>query len=164
MSNRARFQACAWLATLSFACGGLSTPSFSQDLSFGFSNPSFGGNPGYTTHLFATANAQRTATAKNQEADDIVDGGGNDGDTGGDTRADLFVRQLEGRLLSALSAEVTAAIFGENQQEAGTVQFGDTTITFQRSPDAITLDIIDVLDGTSTTITVPQLVTTTGNG
>ena len=71
-----------------------------------------------------------------------------------------FVRQLEGRLLSALSAEVTQAIFGDDPQDSGTVEFGDTTITFDRTPEAITLDIIDALDGTSTTITVPQLVTT----
>jgi curli production assembly/transport component CsgF len=69
------------------------------------------------------------------------------------------VRQLEGRLLSALSAEVTQAIFGDDPQQSGTVEFGDTTITFDRTAGAITLNIIDALDGTTTTITVPQLIT-----
>jgi curli production assembly/transport component CsgF len=134
------------------------------DLTFQFINPSFGGNPGNSGHLLSIANAQREATAA--DADDGRRGGiggvGDGADDGRDSRADLFVRQLEGRLLSALSAEVTEAIFGEDPQEQGTVEFGDTTITFERTPEAITLDIIDLLDGTSTTITVPQLVTSNG--
>lgn len=132
-----------------------------QDLTFQFINPSFGGNAGNSAHLLNLANAQRTATAGDPSRDGgALGGGAGDGD-GGNTRADLFVRQLEGRLLSALSAEVTQAIFGDDPQQSGTVEFGDTTITFDRSPEAITLDIIDALDGTATTITVPQLVTTT---
>ena len=102
-------------------------------------NPSFGGNPGNSGS-----------------------GGGGGTTDGRDTRADLFVRQLEGRLLSALSAQVTEAIFGDTPQDQGTVEFGDTTITFNRTPEAITLDIIDAVNGTTTTITVPQLVTLSG--
>src|SRR6056297_1319235 len=143
------------------ACISCMSPAMAQDLSFQFLNPSFGGNPGYSGHLLSTANAQRTATAPERN-DDVFGGNAGGVDDARDTRADLFVRQLEGRLLSALSAEVTAAIFGDTPQDQGTVEFGDTTITFDRSADAITLNIIDALDGTSTTITVPQLVTTGG--
>lgn len=139
----------------------IASPLAAQDLKFSFINPSFGGNPGNSGHLLALANAQRDATASNAKKGGAYGGTGTDA---GDTRADLFVRQLEGRLLSALSAQVTNAIFGDNPQDSGTVEFGDTTITFDRSPDAITLNIIDVLNGTSTTITVPQLVTLAGSG
>lgn len=138
-------------------------PAAAQDLTFQFNNPSFGGNPGNSGHLLSIAGAQREATARDVDdgEDDVL--GGTDGtDDGRDSRADLFVRQLEGRLLSALSAEVTQAIFGDDPQDEGTVEFGDTTITFERTPGSITLDIIDLLDGTSTTITVPQLVTSGG--
>ena len=126
-------------------------------------NPSFGGNPGNSGHLLSIANAQRRATARDANAGNSGSGGGGGGTTDGrDTRADLFVRQLEGRLLSALSAQVTEAIFGDTPQDQGTVEFGDTTITFNRTPEAITLDIIDAVNGTTTTITVPQLVTLSG--
>jgi curli production assembly/transport component CsgF len=151
------FMASAAALSLTMTC----VPASAGDLTFNFINPSFGGNPGNSGHLLSIANAQREATASDAD----VGGGGafgsgtGDGDTGQDNRADLFVRQLEGRLLSALSAEVTQAIFGENPQDNGTVEFGDTTITFERTPEAITLDIVDLLDGTSTSITVPQLVT-----
>jgi len=114
-------------------------PAIAGDLVYQPVNPSFGGNPGNSGS-----------------------GGGGGTTDGRDTRADLFVRQLEGRLLSALSAQVTEAIFGDTPQDQGTVEFGDTTITFNRTPEAITLDIIDAVNGTTTTITVPQLVTLSG--
>lgn len=146
-------------------CAGLTAVSIpgavaAQELTFQFINPSFGGSAGNSGHLLSLANTQRTATANDPDRNDGILGANGDAADGGDTRADLFVRQLEGRLLSALSAEVTQAIFGDDPQDSGTVEFGDTTITFDRTPEAITLDIIDALDGTSTTITVPQLVTT----
>ena len=91
--------------------------------------------------------------------DNDVASGGGDTTTTGTTDADLFVRQLQGRLLSALSAQVTDAIFGENPQEDGTVTFGTTTVTFARTTSEIRLSIIDAIDGSVTDIIVPQLVT-----
>lgn len=120
-------------------------------------NPSFGGSPLNSSHLLAIAGAQREATASDFEEpvdDDLVPGGG----TGGNSEADLFVRQLQGRLFSALAGQVTEAIFGENPQDAGTVRFGDTTVTFERTLDSIRLVIADASDGTLTEIIVPQLV------
>lgn len=117
-------------------------------------NPSFGGNPLNSAHLMGLASAQRTATAS--DADDGNGGGGDPGGTPGSSDADLFVRQLQGRLLSALASQVTEAIFGENPQNSGTVQFGDTTVTFNRTLDSIELTIVDPTG--TTVIVVPQLV------
>ncbi len=148
------------LARLALCAGLFCSPAAAKDLTFKFINPSFGGNAGNSGHLLSIASAQRSATASDaDQGQGILPGDGTGTDTGRDSRADLFVRQLEGRLLSALSSEVTQAIFGSDPQDSGTVEFGDTTITFDRTPEAITLNIIDALDGTSTTITVPQLVT-----
>lgn len=121
-------------------------------------NPSFGGNPLNSSHLLGTASAQRTATA--YDADRGGSGGGTDdpGTTPGSNDADLFVRQLQGRLLSALASQVTEAIFGDNPQESGTVVFGDTTVSFSRGLDGITLQIVDKVAGTTTDIFVPQLI------
>jgi curli production assembly/transport component CsgF len=127
------------------------------DLVYSPINPSFGGNPLNSAHLLGLANAQRTATARDAVTDALGGGGtGGDGLTPGQTDADLFVRQLQGRLLSALAAQVTEAIFGENPQQSGRVQFGDTTVSFERTLDSIRLTIEDTTG--VTTIVVPQLV------
>jgi curli production assembly/transport component CsgF len=122
-------------------------------------NPSFGGNPLNSTHLFAIANAQRDATAS--DANTSVSGSGSLGGGGSTSTsaAQLFVQQLQGRLLSALASQVTDAIFGSNPQDSGTVQFGDTTVTFNRTLTSIDLTIYDATTGTTTQISVPQLVT-----
>ncbi len=131
--------------------------ALAQDLVYTPINPSFGGSPLNSSHLLSTANAQRTATARDANDDEAL--GGAALDTPGTSNADLFVRQLEGRLLSALAGQVTDAIFGDNPQDGGLVTFGTTTVEFQRTLDSIRLVIIDSLDGTVTEIIVPQLVT-----
>lgn len=133
-------------------------PATAGDLVYSPINPSFGGNPLNSSHLLGLANAQRTATAKDAKTSTDGSSGGGTGETPGNTDADLFVRQLQGRLLSALASQVTEAIFGSNPQEAGTVRFGDTTVTFERSIDSIRLIISDATGVTE--IVVPQLVTT----
>ncbi len=129
---------------------------YTQDLVYTPVNPSFGGNPLNATHLLNIANAQRQATARDADSNDPQDFGGEVDP--GPTDADLFIRQLQSRLLSALSSQVTDAIFGENPQDSGEVVFGTTTIDFERLAGSITLTITDSLDGTVTEIVVPQLI------
>lgn len=117
-------------------------------------NPSFGGNPLNSSHLMGLASAQRSATAPQP-----VGGPGSGGDPGltpGSSDAELFIRQLQGRLLSALASQVTEAIFGEDPQPGGTIIFGDTRVEFINDPEFIKLTIFD-LNG-STEIVVPRLV------
>lgn len=123
-------------------------------------NPSFGGNPLNSTHLFAGANAQRTATASDSRSSASSASGATGTGTGSTSGVDfdLFVRQLQSRLLSALSSQVTEAIFGDNGQDSGTVTFGDQQVQFERSLSAIRLVISDFSTGTTTEIEVPQLV------
>ncbi|WP_099864377.1 curli assembly protein CsgF [Pararhizobium haloflavum] len=122
-------------------------------------NPSFGGSPLNSAHLLGTAAAQREATASDAEIDEMLGGGDEPGEDTGNADADLFVRQLQGRLLSALAGQVTDAIFGDNPQDNGVVTFGDTEVAFERTLDSIALTITDFTDGSITRIVVPQLVT-----
>lgn len=135
---------------------GMSGTAFSAPLIYTPVNPSFGGNPLNSAHLMGTASAQRTATAHDADVGGPGSGDGL-GSTPGSTDADLFVRQLQGRLLSALASQVTDSIFGANPADNGTVQFGDTTVTFERTLDSIRLVITDPTG--TTEIVVPQLVT-----
>ncbi len=147
-----------WIAGASLP---LAASAHAGDLVYTPINPSFGGSPLNSAHLLATANAQREATASDfQRPATGTAGTGPTGTGTGTSDADLFVRQLQGRLLSALAGQVTDAIFGDNPQEAGTVQFGDTRVTFNRSLGSIRLVIENAADGTVTEIVVPQLQTT----
>jgi curli production assembly/transport component CsgF len=137
-------------------------PAAANDLVYTPIDPSFGGSPLNSSHLLGLANAQRDATAKDAKKSSGSGGGTGGGGTGNSqSDVDLFIQQLQGRLLSALASQVTDAIFGDNPQDHGTIQFGDTTVEFDRTLDSISLTIT-AGDGTVTTIVVPQLVTNTG--
>lgn len=140
--------------------GCAASPAGAADLVYTPINPSFGGNPLNSSHLLSIASAQKTATAYDAPKPST---GGTDG-SGGSTSTsdvDLFIRQLQGRLLSALASQVTEAIFGTNPQDHGTITFGDTTVVFDRGVADITLTITDNTTGTVTVISVPQLVSST---
>lgn len=138
-------------------------PAGAVDLVYTPINPSFGGSPLNSSHLLGLANAQRDATASDANKGTGTGSGTGGTDTGGgNSDVDLFIRQLQGRLLSALASQVTEAIFGDNPQDHGTIQFGGTSVEFDRTIDAITLRISNE-DGTVTVISVPQLVVTDDN-
>jgi curli production assembly/transport component CsgF len=119
-------------------------------------NPSFGGNPLNSSHLLSIASAQRTATASDAPVTTTPGGGGGGGSTT-QSNVDLFISQLQGRLLSALASQVTDAIFGPNPQDHGSIQFGTTTVIFDNTGTAINLTITDPTGVTF--ISVPRLVT-----
>ena len=142
------------------AAAALACPAIAADLVYTPINPSFGGNPGNSGHLLAIASAQRTATASDAPVGSGT-GGGAGGGTGGtkQSNVDLFIAQLQGRLLSALASQVTDAIFGQNPQKTGTITFGSTTVKFDRGDTTIDLTITDALTGETTIISVPVLLT-----
>ncbi|MNI72843.1 Curli production assembly/transport component CsgF [compost metagenome] len=75
--------------------------------------------------------------------------------TTGSSQGDLFARQLQSRLLSALSSQLIDAIFGENPQERGTFTLGGQTVTFFRDLESVTITITNDETGEITTIVVP---------
>lgn len=118
-----------------------------QELVYEPTNPSFGGNPFNSSHLLGVANAQNGFTAPQEEEAEQ------------ETQAELFIRQLESRLLSGLASQVTDAIFGENPQDSGVIAFDDQVIEFQRGLDSITITVMDVAAGTTTEIVLPVFTT-----
>ena len=120
------------------------SPAFAQDLVHEPISPTFGGNPFNSNHILGTANAQNDY--RDPEA------------RTSDSQADIFARQLQSRLLSALSSQIVDAIFGENPQESGVISFGGQTIEFFRSLDSVTLIIRDDTTGEETRIVVPLFV------
>ena len=127
-----------------FGAGMAACPAAAQDLSYEPINPTFGGNPFNSNHLLGIANAQNDFRDPNARTTS--------------SQADIFARQLQSRLLSALSSQLVDAIFGDNPQEQGTISFGGQTITFFRSLDSVTITIVNLETGEETTIVVPLFV------
>jgi curli production assembly/transport component CsgF len=129
---------------LALACCATATPALSQDLVHEPISPTFGGNPFNSNHILGIANAQN----KNTDPDAV-----NRND-----QSSIFARQLESRLLSALSSQIVDAIFGDNPQEQGTITFGGQTIEFFRGLDEVTLIIRNDDTGEETRIVIPLFI------
>lgn len=112
-----------------------------QDMTYQPINPTFGGNPFNSSHLLGLANAQNSRKDPSEASNN--------------SEAEIFARQLQSRLLSALSSQIVDAIFGANPQESGTISFGGQTITFVRDLENVTLTITNDGSGEVTTIVVP---------
>ena len=121
-------------------------PAGAQDLTYEPINPTFGGNPFNSGHLLGIANAQNDFRDPRSTS------------SSSNSQADIFARQLQSRLLSALSSQIVDAIFGENPQESGTIAFGGQTITFVRSLEDVTLNITNDETGEVTTIVIPTFI------
>jgi curli production assembly/transport component CsgF len=141
--NRANFGTIFVVAAFGMT---FSTPSAAQDAVYQPVDPSFGGNPFNSAHLLAIANAQN----------DFKD----PSSTANLSPADQFARQLQSRLLSALSTQIVTALFGANPQDSGTFVFGSQTVSFVRSTTDITLTITDNDTGEITTIVIPTFTPT----
>ncbi len=122
----------------------LSAPVAAQDLVHEPISPTFGGNPFNSQHVLGVANA-------NNDFRDPRASSSN-------SQADIFARQLQSRLLSALSSQIVDAIFGDNPQESGLISFGGQTIEFFRSLEEVTLIIRDDTTGEETRIVVPLFI------
>ena len=135
-------------ATVILATGALgaalAAPAQAQDIVYQPVDPSFGGNPFNSGHLLGIANAQNDYKDPSSQQSS--------------SQADIFARQLQSRLLSALSSQIVDAIFGENPQESGTISFGGQTINFVRSLTEVTLTITDDQTGEVTTIVIPTFI------
>lgn len=119
-------------------------PALAQDMSYQPVDPTFGGNPFNSSHLLGVAGAQNNYKDPASSTSN--------------SQADIFARQLQSRLLSALSTQIVDAIFGDNPQEHGTISFGGQTIEFVRSLEDVTLTITDTGTGEATTIIVPTFI------
>lgn len=121
------------------ACGAMA-----QDLTFSFTSPSFGGNSFNSSHLLALAEIQ------NQHTDDRS---GQSSTTS--SQSDLFVRQLQSRLLSSLSSGLSEVITGAQPGDTDTITIGDQQIFYERTLENITVQITNLLDGSTTEIVLP---------
>lgn len=141
---RARNCVAALVLCVTLVTTPLAAPASAQDLTYQPVDPTFGGNPFNSAHLLGVAGAQNDYRDPRSTANS--------------SQAEIFARQLQSRLLSALSTQIVDAIFGDNPQQNGTIKFGGQTISFARSLEDVTLNITDNDTGEITTIVVPTFV------
>ena len=103
-------------------------------------NPSFGGNSFNSAHLLGIAAAQKDPEKFERPS-----------------AIDNFEDIITSRLLSQIALEITDQIYGENAQESGTFQFGETSINFDRIGENLNIVIVDP-SGVSTSIVLPAPV------
>ena len=135
-----------WLLITALTGVGLGLPGIcaAQDLNYKPVNPTFGGNSFNSSHLLGVANAQNDYRDKRA--------------TSSNSQADAFARQLQSRLLSAVSSQIVDAIFGANPQERGKISLGGQTIEFVRDLVNVTITITNDQTGEVTTLVVPLFV------
>ena len=106
-------------------------------------NPSFGGNPGNTSHLMGLANAQNEPKRKAddaRQAEARLAAAARAAASGSD-RTDRFLQLLEAHLYSSLAQRVSEAVFNDNGPATGTIRFNDQQVTFTRTSGEIRLSI-----------------------
>lgn len=134
----------AWMAVVGLLAGGCGGAAIAQDITYQPVSPTFGGNPFNSNHILGVANAQNDyKDPRSQQTS---------------SQAEVFARQLQSRLLSALSSQIVNAIFGDDPQERGTITFGGQTIQFVRSLTEVTLTITNDETGEVTTIVIPTFI------
>jgi curli production assembly/transport component CsgF len=116
----------------------------SADLLYKPINPSFGGDAFNSNHL------QGLAASQNQHKESTSG-------ASSQTNTERFLAMLESRLYSSLASQVADAIFGENAQPSGTLQFDDQQISFSNDGTSIRLTVTDFTTGQVTNIVIPSL-------
>lgn len=110
-----------------------------SELSYKPINPNFGGNSFNDGILLGTANVQNPYEREREVIDPT----------------EQFVQSLQSRVFSGLARQISDSIFGENPQEEGVFTVGDQQVSFERGAEAISIEINNLADGSSTVIELP---------
>ncbi len=128
----------------------IGSQAYASTLTYTPVNPAFGGSPLNSSYLLGVAGA--------------INGYKDPSAVSNNDPGALFVQQLQGQLLSALSTQITNVIFGPNAQQSGTITFGNETIAFVKGLESVHLTITNSTTGGVTSIDIPVLQTTTSPG
>ena len=122
--------------------------SFAGPMTFKFTNPSFGGNPFASNHFMTLMEAQKIPKEKVVEQNAV----------------ERFQDQLQTRVLSALSSQITRQIYDGEFTSGETIIVGDITVTPTLDGDQLNLEIMQ--DGVLTQFSIDapgasDIITTT---
>lgn len=135
------------LLTLTCSLLLFSVHSSAQEFVYTPKNPAFGGNSFNYQWLMSSAQAQDTY--KDPEA--AADRYGYESDPAKD-----FAESLNRQILSRLSRDIITRQFGEEALEEGTYLLGDYQIDIGHAEGGISVTIVDITTGSTTTVSVPH--------
>ena len=124
-----------------------SVHSTAQSFVYTPKNPAFGGNTFNYQWMLSSAQAQDTYKAPETSSDRY----GYYSDPAKD-----FAESLNRQILSRLSREIITRQFGEDSLEEGTYILGDYQIDIGNGTDGVSITIVDVTTGSTTTVSVPN--------
>lgn len=123
----------------------------SSELSFKFKNPSFSG-VGYSNHVFAIEQVEDLRRQRNKEEQEKLKK---------EIESKLeqsnlqkFIRNVEARIYAQISKDIVDKMFESDGTSAGSINLGNSTVSFQNDGLSIVLNILDDKGGL-TTITIP---------
>jgi curli production assembly/transport component CsgF len=118
----------------------LAGPGQAGDFIYQPVNPSFGGFPGNSSHLYQGAEIHNAPKRKRDRQEKIANPAKDP--FANDPLSD-FTRTLQSRLLSGLADKITEAIYGANPQGSGTFVVDGTTVSFKTVGSTIQLVVTD---------------------
>jgi curli production assembly/transport component CsgF len=126
------------IAAVSLLSGGAAVAG---DLVFGFTNPTFGGNPGNASALLNLAGAQNTFTAPPTQQQSALD---------------KLTTSLQAAMLSKLQSSVTGYVFDGKGNLVNGTQYtaGDYQVTVNVNNGIVSLTTLEISTGNSTVINV----------
>jgi len=125
---------------------GFGSAALAGDLVFGFTNPTFGGNPNNASGLLANANAQNSTQAPT---------------TAQQSALDKFTQSLQSAMLTKLQSTVTGVVFDNKGTLVTGTQYtaGDYQVTIIVNPDkTVSLQTLEISSGNSTVINLGNVV------
>jgi len=125
---------------------------YSDEIKFGFKNPSFSG-VGTSSH-YLTIDSQEMSRKEAIEAEIKALKEEAERDAENSTLA-RFIKNFESRVYAQLSRQLVDQLFGENPATSGSFQLFDNLITWTSDGITITMTIFNEATGETTTITIP---------
>ena len=136
---------------IAILCYAISIDLYASQLAHTFKSPSFTGN-GFSAHVLTIENqefSRKKAITEKQESEarQLERDAAN-------TNLSKFMNNVESRIYAQLSKQLVDNMFGENSAQSGAVTFEDTTISYVKDAQNVTLTIMET-NGSETVITVP---------
>ena len=139
-------------ALLIISIGLITFPVMSDEIKFGFKNPSFSG-VGTSSH-YLTIDSQEMSRKDAIKAEIKALKEAAEREEANSTLA-RFIKNFESRVYAQLSRQLVDQLFGENPATEGTFQLFDNLITWTSDGISITMTIFNEATGETTTITIP---------